>query len=61
MKYMGMILMSILSLVIMIGAAVYLSNRFAVYFSALSYKKWLWIFGFFYFNNDVWTGFFCNT
>lgn len=46
MKYMGMILMSILSLVIMIGAAVYLSNRFAVYFSALSYKKWLWIFGF---------------
>jgi uncharacterized protein len=45
MKYMGMILMSIVSIAIMIGAVIYLTNRFAVYFPSLSNKNWLWIFG----------------
>ena len=45
MKYLGMILMSIVSLAIMIGAVMYLSNRFAIYFPSLSNKSWLWIIG----------------
>jgi predicted MPP superfamily phosphohydrolase len=46
MKYMGMVLMSIMSLALMVGAVVYLSNRFALYFPISPNKRWLWIFGF---------------
>ena len=45
MKYLVMILMSVLTLALMVGAIIFVSNRFALYFPALSYKKWLWIMG----------------
>lgn len=45
MKYIGMILWLIVSLVVTVGAVVYLSNRFAVYFPSLSTKTWLWTIG----------------
>ena len=45
MKYLGMILMTAMSFALMVGSVVYLSNRFAVYFPAFTFKKWLWIMG----------------
>ena len=38
-----MIFTSVLILALMVGAIMYLSNRFALFFPAISYKKWIWI------------------
>lgn len=45
MKYLVMILMSVLTLALMVGAIIFVSNRFALYFPVLSYNEWLWIMG----------------
>ncbi|MDD2530715.1 MAG: metallophosphoesterase [Bacteroidales bacterium] len=44
MKYITSILLMTLTIALMIGAIIYLSNRFTLYFPYLQKKSWLWIF-----------------
>jgi predicted MPP superfamily phosphohydrolase len=44
MKYLGIILSFIAFLALLVGAVIYLSNRFAIYFPSISKKVWTWTF-----------------